>query len=382
MSTSRPDAAPAAVLDRKDFDTFLKVLSKKSYQLLGPTVTEEVLVLDEIESADDLPIGMTDKQEAGSYRLVKAELPTLFGYAVGQQSWKQFLHLPEETLWRATRDGRSFEVTRVEANATRRALIGVRPCELAALEIHDKVLAQEPYVDEHYRQRRENLFIVVVNCTRPGGTCFCVSMNTGPRASTGFDLAFTEVLKGAKHFFVVEVGSKRGGDLVREMNLAAASETQLKAVRGLLDRATTQMGRELRTDDVQVLLQAEFDSPHWEEVAKRCLSCGNCTMVCPTCFCSTVEDYTDLPGNQVERRRRWDSCYAVDFSYIHGGSIRNSAAARYRQWLSHKLANWVDQFGTFGCVGCGRCITWCPAGIDLTEEISTLHSAAENIVDI
>ena len=373
---------PAAILDRKKFDALLQVLGEQSYQLLGPTVTEEVLVLDEIESAADLPIGMTDKQEAGSYRLMKAELPTLFGYAVGQQSWKQFLHLPEETLWRATRVDHGFAVEQVECKAARRALIGVRPCELVALEIHDKVLSGGPYADEHYRQRRENLFIVAVNCTRPGGTCFCDSMGTGPRATRGFDLALTEVCTDKEHHFLIETGSERGAAILSGLPVEPATETQIETATKLLDGANSKMGRELNTDGLKKLLEGQFDSFHWEEIAKRCLGCANCTMVCPTCFCSTVEDYTDLTGKQVERRRRWDSCYSVDFSYIHGGSIRNSGAARYRQWLSHKLAYWVDQFGTFGCVGCGRCITWCPAGIDLTEEISTLRSAVENIADI
>ena len=108
-------------------------------------------------------------------------------------------------------------------------------------------------------------------------------------------------------------------------------------------------------------------------MAERCLACGSCTSVCPTCFCVTTEDFTDLAAGLSRRVRRWDSCFSVDFTYIHGGNVRTSIAARYRQWLTHKLGSWHEQFGTPGCVGCGRCITWCPAGIDITEEAGVLR---------
>jgi Fe-S oxidoreductase len=101
-------------------------------------------------------------------------------------------------------------------------------------------------------------------------------------------------------------------------------------------------------------------------------------MVCPTCFCTTVEDVSDVTGDHAERWRRWDSCFTLGFSYIHGGSIRNSGKARYRQWMTHKLASWIDQFGTSGCVGCGRCITWCPVGIDITEEARAIRDGGQH----
>jgi ferredoxin len=98
-------------------------------------------------------------------------------------------------------------------------------------------------------------------------------------------------------------------------------------------------------------------------------------MACPTCFCSSVEDTSDLTGEHAERWQKWDSCFNPDFSYIHGGEVRKTTASRYRQWMTHKLSTWFDQFGTSGCVGCGRCITWCPVGIDLTEEVRKMRQA-------
>jgi ferredoxin len=137
--------------------------------------------------------------------------------------------------------------------------------------------------------------------------------------------------------------------------------------------AATRMAREVDTSRLAADLRTVLEDPEWDEVARRCLACGNCTMVCPTCFCHTLEDHTDLSGEHLERRRRWDTCFTSEFSYIHGGSIRPSVRARYRQWLLHKFSNWVEQFGSYGCVGCGRCITWCPVGIDVTEELSRLR---------
>jgi Fe-S-cluster-containing hydrogenase component 2 len=134
------------------------------------------------------------------------------------------------------------------------------------------------------------------------------------------------------------------------------------------------MGRELDTDGIKELLYANYDHPRWDQVADRCISCGNCTMVCPTCFCTTVEDTTDLEGEHVERRQLWDSCFTIDYSHIHGGAVRTSTRSRYRQWMTHKLATWWDQFDSSGCVGCGRCITWCPVGIDLTEEALAIRA--------
>jgi Fe-S-cluster-containing hydrogenase component 2 len=136
------------------------------------------------------------------------------------------------------------------------------------------------------------------------------------------------------------------------------------------------MGRSLEAAGLDKVLLAGLESPRWEATAARCLSCANCTMVCPTCFCTTVEDTTDLTGDHAERWRRWDSCFTLDFSYIHGGAVRRTTASRYRQWLTHKFATWFEQFGESGCVGCGRCITWCPAGIDVTEEARAFRTGS------
>jgi ferredoxin len=248
----------------------------------------------------------------------------------------------------------------------------VRACDLHAVAIQDRVFLEGGHVEPDYAARRRDAFFVAVNCARAGGTCFCVSMDTGPRVTEGFDLALTE-LDGR---FVVEAGSERGEDVLAALECAPATDDDVREALEQSERTAASMGRALETDGLRELLQDNRDHPRWAEVADRCLSCGNCTMVCPTCFCSTVEDTTDLAGENAERTRLWDSCFTLEHSYMHGGSVRRSASSRYRQWMTHKLSTWIDQFGTSGCVGCGRCITWCPVAIDITEEAAAIRADA------
>jgi len=364
-----------ATIERDGLDELLAALGRRGFELIGPTVRDGAIVYDEIATIDDLPAGWTDEQDGGSYRLRQRDDGALFGYAVGPQSWKRFLHPPELKLWRARRgeDG-ALEVSEEADEAPAYAFIGVRSCELHAIAIQDRVMMEGEYPDPFYRARREGAFIVAVNCTVAGGTCFCVSMETGPRAESGFDLALTEVLEDGRHYFVCEAGSERGAELLAELPRAEAGPAELGAAEAGVARAVAGQGRAMETAGIKELLYDNYEHPRWDEVSERCLTCGNCTMVCPTCFCTTVEDGSDLSGATAERTRKWDSCFTMDFSYIHGGSVRATPRSRYRQWMTHKLATWIDQFGSSGCVGCGRCITWCPVAIDITEEVAAIRA--------
>ncbi len=372
MSEGAPHGLYALAVD--GLNELFAALRRRQYRLVGPTLRDGAIVYDEIKSPADLPLGWTDEQDGGRYRLKRRDDKAHFGYAVGPHSWKKFLFPATTRLWKARRNGsEGFGVLEEKKEAPKYAFIGVRSCELHAIAIQDRVFLRDKYVDPVYKARRENAFIVAVNCGQAGGTCFCVSMKTGPKATFGFDLALTEVLEGGRHEFVVEVGTDRGADILREVSYREAGSDAPDAVERTVARAASQMGRTMDTSDIKDLLYRNFEHPRWDDVASRCLTCANCTMVCPTCFCSTVEDTTDLTGEHAERWRKWDSCFTMDFSYIHGGQVRASPKSRYRQWMTHKLATWIDQFGTSGCVGCGRCITWCPVGIDITEEVRAIR---------
>ncbi|MEM9553582.1 MAG: 4Fe-4S dicluster domain-containing protein [Acidobacteriota bacterium] len=362
-------------LELGDLRALFEELARRGFTLVGPTVRDDAIVYDEIESIDDLPVGWTDEQDGGVYRLRRRDDEALFGYVVGPHSWKTYLFPPRLRLWRAERGGDSFRVLEEPPDDTAYALIGVRSCELHAIAIQDRVFLEGASVDPVYRQRRDSSFVVAVQCAEAGGTCFCVSMNTGPRADSGFDLALTEIVEKPRHYFVVESASARGEEVLAALPTQQATDAERAAAAAASERAAGQMGRTLDTDGIRELLAENLENPRWDAVAERCLACSNCTLVCPTCFCSTVEDVTDLTGDVAERWRTWDSCFTSDFSYLHGGSVRTSIKSRYRQWATHKLGTWIDQFGTSGCVGCGRCITWCPVGIDLTEEVRLIRDS-------
>jgi sulfhydrogenase subunit beta (sulfur reductase) len=375
MSASSAETTGRAIIERGGFQGLLNALTERGYRVVGPTVREGAIVYDQLHAQSDLPIGWTDEQEAGTYRLKKRDDEALFGYVVGPHSWKKFLLVPELRLWQAHRGENGFEIVETRNEVPKLAFIGVRSCELHAIAIQDKVFIQGQYVDSSYARRRERVFILAVNCGQAGATCFCVSMNTGPKASQGFDLALTEVLEDGRHYFVAEAGSELGAEVLADVRHRNASEHELVTADRIVANTADHMGRQLDTAGIKELFYRNYENSRWDDVAKRCLTCANCTMVCPTCFCTTVEDTTDLTGENAERWRKWDSCFTMDFSYIHGGSVRSSTASRYRQWITHKLATWFDQFGTSGCVGCGRCITWCPVAIDITEEARAIRDS-------
>jgi ferredoxin len=368
------------IIESGSFSVLIDAIKKSGYTVVGPVVRGGAIVLEEIDNAGDLAKQYVSKQEAGKYRLEKDNRCDAVTDATGPHSWKKFLFPSTLKFITARRNGKSLELqseTGADTHVPRYAFIGVHACELAAITIQDTIFLRGKYIDDYYKKVREQVLIVALNCTHPGGTCFCASMKTGPKVTAGFDLALTEIAAKDKHGFLVETGSENGKELLRHVPYRPAAQSEIDACGSALEKARKSMGRMLDTGHIKELLYANLEHPEWDAVAKRCLSCANCTMVCPTCFCSQVEDVTDLAGGTAERSRRWDSCFTLDFSYIHGGSVRPSVKARYRQWLTHKLAGWYDQFGMSGCVGCGRCITWCPVGIDITEEAAVIRKSGE-----
>lgn len=361
------------VIDKKSFKLLLLKLQQLNYQLIGPTLNNGAIIYDKIESDSSLPIGWTDEQSAGIYRLIKRNDQAYFGYNSTPQSWKRFLHSPKSKFLQLKKIKNKITLTEENPRLPKLAFVGVRACDLTAIKILDKVFIDNTFTDSTYQKQRQNIFIISVNCTQAGSTCFCSSMKTGPKAVNSFDLSLTEVIENDRHYFLVTVGSERGDKILKDIPHKEANELEINSAENAIQKTASEMVRKVETDNIKELLYRNSENKNWHETAKRCLNCANCTMACPTCFCTTIEDVTDLAGNIAERWRLWDSCFTMDFSYIHGGSIRPSVYARYRHWLTHKFAAWQDQFGTIGCVGCGRCITWCPVGIDITEEIKEIQ---------
>lgn len=359
---------PKLWLDRHELQRILDVLIDDGYEIVGPTVEQGAIVYDRISSADDLPRGIRDQQEPGKYRLEAVGDEYCFSFAVGPHSWKKYLTPPMLALMRVKQKDSELEIEEVVQKPQKFAFLGVRGCELAAISIQDRLWLDPAHVDPVYRQRRESSLILAVNCTTPAATCFCSSMQTGPACLAGYDIALTELKAG----FVIEVGSSSGAAFVQRLPVRPATQAEMDEAKQSLAHAEAKITKQMPQVDDHAKLLKKLKHPHWQSVAERCLSCANCTMVCPTCFCHSVDDVSDLNNGDITRIRRWDSCFNLDFSHASGTPIRDTTASRYRQWLTHKLASWIDQFGSSGCVGCGRCITWCPVGIDLTQEVATL----------
>ncbi len=370
-------------IQKPDLQSLIQSLLDLGYRVVGPQVRDAAIVYDDLADVQKLPIGVLDVQDGGTYRLREDSNAGYFDFVVGPHSLKNFLFPPRETLLELTRNAGSWQSQPPAVVTAPLAAIGVRACDLHALDIQDRVFLRGAYVDPAYRARREQLFLVAVNCRRAAATCFCHSMGTGPEVRTSVDLALTET----DDRFFVQIGSARGAQAMQNVPSSPATTDEIDRAKGIPQELERQLHvrsakpaspdeprlRQLDTTDIRNLLLGNLDHPRWSEVAQRCLACGNCTMVCPTCFCSSVEEVADLTGDHVRRERSWASCFSSEHSAMNSGIVRKSTASQYRQWLTHKMASWIDQFGTSGCVGCGRCITWCPVGIDLTEEVAAIR---------
>jgi sulfhydrogenase subunit beta (sulfur reductase) len=371
-------AEPAGFLPLAELSSLVAKLMARGYQCLGPAVENGAIVMRALESPDSLPRGLQANQAPGRYQLTQDPHNRYFAWANGPQAIKPQAFAPKESLWRVVRDETgALQFAAVLPTAPPQAIIGVRACDLAALALQDAHFLQEGRHDAHYAQRRENLFLVAVQCAEPGATCFCASTGDGPTPTTGYDIALAELAEG----FVAAAGSAKGAAVLNSLDLPPATPQQIEAAQQQGQAAAVSQTRSLpgrlspSGGNLREVLMSRLEHPRWDEVATRCLACGNCTAVCPTCFCHAESDAPELNGQASEHARVWDSCFGEAHGYLHGFNVRPDIRSRYRQWLTHKLGTWHDQFGRSGCVGCGRCIAWCPVGIDLTEEVAALTAS-------
>jgi formate hydrogenlyase subunit 6/NADH:ubiquinone oxidoreductase subunit I len=350
MSTDR-----SFVVQPPALNGLINLLRSHDYSVVGPTVRDGVVVLDLIEKFDKALIGVESVSGPGQYR-IEDQAGAIFGGPVGPVSPKRWMNPPKRIAWSARIDDGEVQVAPSEYPGPR-AYLGIRPCDVAAMDIFGAVWPAHP--DD---------LIIVAECTTAGETCFCTSMGTGPAAGDRADIVLTEIGDGR---LLVRSRSDRGAVLLAKIDGVSATADDIETARARVEATADSMGRSIDPSAARAALAAMPDSAVWDSVAQRCLACANCTMVCPTCFCTSINDTSDLTG-EIQRAIRWDSCFTPGFSEIHGGTHRASVAARYRHWATHKLSTWWEQFGTAGCVGCGRCITWCPVGIDITEEVNRI----------
>jgi ferredoxin len=372
-------AERAVVLDPSGgLDALVRHLAASGYRVVGPVVRNASIVYDDVERGDELPAGSRVEQAPGRWRLLDRDDGARFGWTPGADSWKKFVHPSHQEVLRIRRRDDTWVTTTPSPPDRPLAIVGARDCEVRALDVLDAVLAGS---DPRYSARRADMFVVAVTCGVPASTCWCTSMGGAPRPDAGHDVVLTEVVDDRGHRLVAEAVTDEGdgvlGALLDAGDAGPADDAELTAAADVAQRALDVLTPRLPGDRLPDLLDDTASDPYWDEVARRCLSCGNCTMVCPTCFCATFEDTTTLTGDgsppsETVRTQHWASCFELDHSNLGGQPVRATTASRYRQWLTHKLATWPAQFGTPGCVGCGRCTTWCPAAIDLPREAAVL----------
>ena len=359
----------------QQLQALFECLQNNGYTLIGPRLDQGIIKFHPLNDFNELPRGIHSEQTAGNYRLQTTEDGSFFQWLVGPDSFKRYLHPPRHKLFSVKIEEQNFSVIQEETNpAEKLAFWGVRSCDLASLAILDRVLLDDMASDEYYRSRRANLFIVAASCTTSAASCFCTSMGDGPEPRQSYDVLIQEYLKEGKARHIASSGSAAGDRILHNLCDTPADENSVAAYQQQLQHNIEQLNRNrLDTTGLAQTLKQASEHPHWDEIAARCISCANCTMVCPTCFCITTDDRLDLTGEYAERWLTWDSCFNTDFSYIHGGAVRPNTRSQYRHWLTHKISTWHDQFDSSGCVGCGRCITWCPVGIDLRTELKVFQ---------
>jgi len=361
-------------LKKSDFPRLITALQENGYEVIGPQVDSGAIVYKPLSDVSQLPEGYSDDQKAGHYRLKKNKSNRWFAWANAAQSIKPFAFVPTEVLWSSSKistpeaSGETIQFQKKEPDVVPQAILGVRSCDLAALAIQDAHFLQQSYIDSYYQARREKLLLIAVNCTHPSKSCFCHSTGDGPSATTGFDILLDELDSA----FVIQAGSGKGDSIVSLLPLEELEQDDLLQVDRQNKVAEETQTKKLPNADVRLLLKENSDSEFWDDIAKRCLACGNCTSVCPSCFCYSEHEQPELDGNKSTHIREWDSCFNQSHSYIHGIVVRSETKHRYRQWLTHKFSGWFDQFGKSGCVGCGRCTTWCPVGIDVVDAVKNI----------
>lgn len=387
------------LLPHTSLPLLLNILSQSGYLCIGPQVHEGSIVYKEIKESSELPWGIIDHQKPGYYRIEKTNRKAAFLFTNGPQGMKPYLFQSSQELWEVQRDptpktnstikfnsggasvngNHHYHSSRhsisKKKNSSKVAYLGAKACDLAALAIQDRIFLGDKYIDPYYQSYRENLFIIAVNCTRSSTNCFCVATGDGPKVTKLFDIVMTELED--QESLLIKAGTIYGEKIITELQaenaLRDASSEKVTLAEEVINRAASEQTKKLPPTSLRDLLFANLEHPRWIEVAKRCLSCSNCTQVCPTCFCHSSMELPSLDGKQSKHLRVWDSCFTSGHSYIHGHVIRNDIRKRYRQWLTHKVGSWFDQFGMSGCIGCGRCITWCPTGIDITEETDAIY---------
>ena len=311
---------------------------KRGFTVYGPVIKGKSWVFSEIHSISEVDLNY-----------IRSILPP-----------KKLLLPPKSSIFSFKLDD-SFEVFE-SCDFKNVVLFGVHPCDLKAIERLDAFFSLYPE-DVCYKARRQGLFIVGLTCNVVDEHCFCSSLGIDPEASTGFDILITQIGES----FLVESGSLKGLNILRELNFPEAKSEHLEAKMRHIEDLKSRFTKKADFKELDKIAKSKLDHKVWLETAEKCLSCGNCSMVCPVCYCFDVYDSLDLTLKEGARVMELDSCQLLEYAEVAlGGNFRRDRYQRLRHWM-------LCKFGAAGgstytsCVGCGRCLVYCPTSIDLTE---------------
>ncbi|NHJ48251.1 MAG: hypothetical protein FK733_10735 [Asgard group archaeon] len=324
---------------------------------------------------DFIVIATTDKNKVPTLAEITSSDEVLFDVDLPMISIKKLFHPAKQDLFKFSRTKGVIEsfLNKVLTDVDKKIVVfGVRPCDITGNNVLDEIF-KEYFQDEFYNKMRQHTLIVGVNCLEPCyENCFCESMNSNDPKS-GYDLMLTEILKDEYMLVPNTDGGKRILRLYPDLFRDPTEEDFEQYVR-TLELKKNNFKKHILVEGLASELEDKFESKVWHKYTKKCLYCGSCTFVCPTCYCFSVKDKINVDLETGIRQREWDSCYYPEFALVAGGhDFRHDKMRRFRYRYLHKFIDIPRRYNMEGCVGCGRCITYCPADIDVREVLEDVR---------
>lgn len=293
---------------------------------------------------------------------------------IPKNSVKEFLFPKTEKILRYQYLGKDVTVEDVPPPAAGRTVVfGARPCDAASLPVVEPLWNWD-YKDEFFNARRAATVVVTYACrTAPDEACFCVSVGLGPSSELGADIVLFPLDETAVAVRFVTAAGREFENSFAEFGKGEASEEALEAFR---KTGEASLAHRKKFDRVQDWLEAHYEDRLWEEKAFRCIGCGTCTFLCPTCHCFDIQDESCFDAGY--RLKNWDACQFSLFTlHTSGHNPRDTQPKRYRQRIFHKYAVYPKKFGKILCTGCGRCVAHCPVNLSLYDVVATAQERAE-----
>ncbi len=303
------------------------------------------------------------------FKALEKGMEPLVNYSNTRNAPKNFFFPKTETMMRYMRTERGVELSGEEEGAQEAVLFGVRPCDARSFILLDKVFDQEKYKDSYYIDKREKTTIISLACIHPPySTCFCTSVGGHPMSEEGSDVLLTDMGDNYLAEFITPKGEKL---LEKIGDLPAADDSADEKKKELSESAEKEIKSHIPGKEIKPWLDNNFEHPFWDTIHQSCLACGTCTYLCPTCHCFDISD--EVKGSDGKRIRTWDSCmYWLFTQETSGHNPRTSQKQRWRQRLMHKFKYFVDNFDEIACVGCGRCVRYCPVNIDIRKIVTDI----------